>query len=386
MRLVFSKEERERKIRFTEAAFRADLGKVYSRFIAEVVVGIAASGSVRLTEIGRTLEEDIPLHATRKRLSRNLANERIESVIGKKILALGAESIGDDSLLVVTSSGLRKKYAESMEYLGVVRGDGGEKESRGYSLCEVAGWDLDSNKVTPLAEVLWSQNAPEAMTESQQVLALVERVRAATQGRGIIVHQSPGDPRELLLPWTRDPACRYLASLRPDCELIYRKKAMPCWELGHLCAFPYSDMVRKVYEKGQEHSALVHFGFLPVRLPGHPERPLWLVVEKSTDGLLQCILTTEPMRRNRGVLQWAIDAFHASWTAEVTMRLLKQRVDFDDIRVLKYRRLRNMAALVLFESFYHVERAPDFRVSENSVRFHSCESVPPSKLLSAATP
>jgi hypothetical protein len=47
-------------------------------FVEEAVFGISASGSVRLTDIGRALEEKIPLHATHKRLSSNLADESLE--------------------------------------------------------------------------------------------------------------------------------------------------------------------------------------------------------------------------------------------------------------------------------------------------------------------
>jgi len=44
------------------------MGAVASRFVEEAVFGISASGSVRLTQIARALEETIALHATHKRL------------------------------------------------------------------------------------------------------------------------------------------------------------------------------------------------------------------------------------------------------------------------------------------------------------------------------
>ncbi len=40
------------------------MGAVASRFTEEIIFGICSSGSVRLTEIGRALEEKISLHAT----------------------------------------------------------------------------------------------------------------------------------------------------------------------------------------------------------------------------------------------------------------------------------------------------------------------------------
>ena len=39
------------------------LGKVSSRFVEEAIFGISASGSVRLTEIGRVLEEKIGIYS-----------------------------------------------------------------------------------------------------------------------------------------------------------------------------------------------------------------------------------------------------------------------------------------------------------------------------------
>jgi len=59
------------------------------------------------------------------------------------------------------------------------------------------------------------------------------------------------------------------------------------------------------------------------------------------------ILTTEPMRRNRKVLWWVLEAYLTRWRVEDTIRFIKQSYDFEDVRVLTYQRLKNMAALVL---------------------------------------
>ena len=65
------------------------MGSVASRFVEEVVFGLSCSGSVRLIEIGRALEEKIPLHATHKRLSRYFADKSLEHNIGRNVLKLG---------------------------------------------------------------------------------------------------------------------------------------------------------------------------------------------------------------------------------------------------------------------------------------------------------
>jgi len=49
---------------------------------------------------------------------------------------------------------------------------------------------------------------------------------------------------------------------------------------------------------GKEKAYFIQFGFCPVRLPEHPESPLWLVVVKGFWDKPLMLLTTEPMTRN----------------------------------------------------------------------------------------
>jgi hypothetical protein len=72
-----------RQIHYFSGELCNGMGIVASRFVEKAVFGISASGSVQLTEIGRALEEKIPLHAAHKRLSRNLADVRLENNIIK---------------------------------------------------------------------------------------------------------------------------------------------------------------------------------------------------------------------------------------------------------------------------------------------------------------
>lgn len=327
------------------------MGAVASRFAEEAIFGISASGSVRLTQIGRALEEKNPLHATHKRLSRNLADQRLEHHIGSNVLKLGSKRIKENTLLIVDPSDIQKKYARKMQYLAKVRDGSEDTIGNGYSLCEVVGCEVGSNEITPLAQELWSQNAPDFKSENDQVLSLVKRVRQSTDGRGIIVYDRGSDRRRLLVPWTQDETCRYLVRQRGDRHLLYKRKAKSGLELAALCKSPYSAKIIKE-EDGKEKTYFIDFGFVPVRLPECPERPLWLVVVKGFGKTPLMILTTEPMRRNRKVLWWAVEAYLTRWRVEDTIRFIKQSYDFEDIRVMTYDRLKNMATLVLAASYF----------------------------------
>ena len=343
------------QIHYFSGELCSDLGSIATRFVEEAVFGISSSGSVRLTEIGRSLEEDIPLHATHKRLSRNLACEDLERNIGEKVLRLGSKRINDNTLLIVDPSDIQKKYAKKMQYLANVRDGSDDRIGKGYWLCEVVGCEVGSNEITPLAQELWSQDAPDFKSDNDQILSLVKRVRESTNGRGIIVYDRGSDRRRLLVPWTNDKTCRYLARQRGDRHLLYNGKARNCLELATSCKTPYAAKIFKEKE-GEEKAYFIEFGFLPVKLPECQERPLWLVVVKGFGKKPLMILTTEPMRRSRKVVWWAVEAYLTRWRVEDTIRFIKQSYNFEDIRVLTYTRLKNMATLVLAASFFAAVR------------------------------
>ena len=64
------------------------------------------------------------------------------------------------------------------------------------------------------------------------------------------------------------------------------------------------------------------------------------------------LLTDLPIRRNREVLWWVVAAYLTRWRIEEAIRFVKQSYDLEDIRVLTYQRLRNMAVLVNAVAFF----------------------------------
>ena len=405
-----------RKVHAISARLSVGLGKVASRFVEDMLFGMLASGSVRLTEIARALGESIPMHATHKRLSRNLGNVRVGNVVAGNLLAEGARVVRDHALLVIDLFEVVKPYAEKMEYLhspsppvGDVSDAGPPKGhgNRGYHVCEVFGWDIhggplpqyedlarqmgsetdpdheisawDNQVVTPLAQTLFSPNAPTFRSESDEILDLVRRVDAACGRRGLFAIDTVGFPRlgqslqrhspELLakhhgfaemLASATD--CRFVARVPGNYPLLHGRCATIATgarDLGESCETPYGITIYK-HQDDVDLGLFVHFGAVPVRLPGSPDKPLWLVAVKGMEGEPHpvatdldpfLILTTEAMPRNRKILWDVVWSFLSYWDAIRTNQAIKGQFDFDDVRVLTYDRLRNLGILVLAASF-----------------------------------
>ena len=94
------------------------LGRVREKFLRSMLIGIEHADSLNLTSIAGALDEGIRLHATQKRLSRNLDDQVLFDFLQNRLLSLATTDISNDSWLVVHTYSLEKRYARKIEYLG----------------------------------------------------------------------------------------------------------------------------------------------------------------------------------------------------------------------------------------------------------------------------
>jgi hypothetical protein len=193
----------------------AGLPKVARRFVAEMVFGIQARGSVRLTEVGRALGERTSLKKTEGRLSRQLGRKRLDREIQRRLIEHAAPRIEDDTLLVLDLSDVTKKCAEKMENLAQVR-DGSEKElGWGYWTLNIVGANTNGTKIVPLYGRLYSHAVAGHESENEEIREAIREVADVVGKRGIWVMDRGGDHRYIfnyLLP----NKLRFLIRVRGD--------------------------------------------------------------------------------------------------------------------------------------------------------------------------
>lgn len=325
------------------------LPKVCGRFIEEMIYGIQTRGSVKLSEIARSLNEGITLQKTINRLSQQLKRPGLVEQIEGAIITEGERRIQEDTLLIVDVSDITKPYAEKMEYLAHVR-DGSDKViGEGYWTMQVVGVECGEKEITPLYHELYSQRSPDFISENQEIHKAVERVCTHVQARGIWVIDRGGD-RGRLFNYFLEHKKRFIVRLVGDRNVVYRGKAVLALHLAESCPLLYRERVIKE-EKGEEKAYTVDYGFRKVKLPGRSEL-LYMVVVKGFGSDPMMLLTTEEVWKSRRRLWWFVEAYITRWRIEETIRFVKQSYQLEDIRVLTYDRLRNMMGLVLAASYF----------------------------------
>jgi len=336
---------REQVARFS-AKIAAGLKRPAQKFVSQMLFGILAAKDIKLSNIARSLQEEIDLGKTETRLSRNVRARAVAERVTAALVHDGESRVKDDTVLAIDISDIAKQYAEKMEYLTTVRDGSAQGElTKGYWLLGVVGADVRGDRLTPLLMDLYSQDADGFESENTQILSAIDRVRPVTKGRGIWAIDRGGD-RGRLLDGLLVRACRFVVRLKGDRNLKdaqgKTRNSMAMAE-GMRCR----EVVEIVTEdQGTRKRHRVWMGCRRVRLPRREEW-LTLVVVKGFGEKPMLLLTDVEVKTLREVLE----IYLTRWKIEESYRFLKSSYHIEDVRVRSYVGLRNMAALAM-AAFY----------------------------------
>lgn len=197
--------------------------KPLRKFMVQMLYGIQASKDVKLSNIARSLNEEIPLVKTENRLSRNIGRRDLTEQINRRMITEGAKRINEDTVIAVDISDIDKPYAKKMEYLALVRdGSTGEVKSGGYWLIDVLGADVEGEELIPFYGEFYSQEAEDFKSENRQILNVIDGVTEGRGKKGVWAIDRGGD-RSILLKEFLGGGLRFVVRLVGDRDFILRE-------------------------------------------------------------------------------------------------------------------------------------------------------------------
>jgi len=324
--------------------------KPKARFLEQMLLGITASQDCKLSRIARALGESITLKKTEDRLSHHLAQPQLGQAVAAQIVAHAARRIGDETLIVIDPTDIRKTYAQAMPYLATVRDGSTGELVPGYWSGVALACEPASRRVLPLLQQLWSADAPDFVSENAQLLAMIDTVAAATDKRGIYVLDRGGDRSKLYIPLLAR-GLRFIVRLVGERHLVVRGQLRRARDLARGVRMRWAETVVREAVGGEKKCHL-EYGFRAVKLPGRRDLNLTLVVVQGLGQEPLLLLTNVEVKATRRSVWRIVRGYLTRWLVEETIRFLKQSYQLEDLRVLSYERLRNLAALVMAAAYF----------------------------------
>ena len=336
------------------------IGRVGYKFLVDMLDGIHQTRSVNLTTIARGLNEKIRLHATHKRLSRNLDDEDILNVLSNALLHKGAATVQADTKLIITMHDLNKKYASKIEYLSEL----GKEEQSGFRVCEVLAVNHESESYFPLYESIWSDQIPGFVDDATEVIKVIDKVFEATNNKGMLVLDdltlSSNVITEVILQ-SRFNFISMANHFAPGVE--FEEEIYSASSLADKLETSFGKMMFKyvpgdpIDSIGKDVDLFVHAGAFSVKLVKTDEI-LSLITLKTRNRFVGevsvPILTTAKNLKSRKKLMGLVDSYLSKNDVLLQHRYYRERFDLSGFRVLKFSRLNLLITLVQAVMFYEI--------------------------------
>lgn len=314
------------------------LSKPKKKFISQMLFGIQASRDVKLSNVSRSLNEDIKLIKTENRLSRHITSQDLTGYINNTLAEDSCWRITKDTVLALDLSDINKPFAKKMDYLAEVW-DGSEgKVAPGYWLCEVIAANVKDETPVPLYSELYSHEADGFESENTQILKAIKTVSAYTNKRGIWTMDRGADRKTLVGELDKE-RLRFVIRAKGNRNLKDSKGRLKSTQ-DILKTIKYTEHYTVTIDKegytedielslGEEDNLTIEgVGISLVAIKGFSQEPMLLItnVDKSAKDLLEIYLTR--------------------WKCEESFRFLKHEYHLEDVRVRRYTGLRNTVALI----------------------------------------
>ena len=324
--------------------------KTTQRFFREMLYGIQASQDVKLSNIGRSLQEDIALIKTEDRLSRNLSKEDFSDHINTEIIRLADDKITDDMVISIDPGDIMKPYAKAMENLcGVWDGSEGEA-AQGYHLCQVTAANLEHNKIVPVYCEAYSSKEKDYVSSTEKVKEVISKVIKKTGTHGVWAIDRMGDCDDIINHFTGNKLT-FVTRLKLNRWLMTTNKnggkiQVQSERLERHMDIAHKAQITKI-DDGKETVINITFGITKVALPDYPDQWFYGVVIKGFGQHPMVLITNlEVNIHDSKAIYYIVEVYLTRWKCDECYRYIKQSYNLEDVRVRSYIAIRNTVAMV----------------------------------------
>ena len=324
--------------------------KTTQRFFREMLYGIQASKDIKLSNIGRSLQEDIELIKTEDRLSRNLSKEDFSDHINQEIIRLADDKITDDMVISIDPGDIMKPYAKVMENLCGIW-DGSESEAAtGYHLCQVTAANLEHNKIVPLYCEAYSSKEEGYVSSIEKVKNVISKVIEKTGTQGIWAIDRMGDCEDIINHFTGNDL-KFVTRLKLNRWLNTTNKnggkiCVQAERLDRHMNIIHKAQITKI-DDGKETVINITFGITKVALPDNLNKWYYAVVIKGFGQHPMVLITNlEVNIKESKAIYSVVEVYLTRWKCDECYRYIKQSYNLEDVRVRSYIAIRNTVAMV----------------------------------------
>ena len=334
-----------------------ELSRPEEKLVTNMLYGIAAGNSCHLTEIGRGLEEEIPLKKTVNRLSLGLKHFAGHEVLRRNYLKGVERYVDNTTIYPIDESDTAKPYGVAMEGLHPVHDGSTGKIVPGYMTMEITALTHKTKTPLPVYERVYSAAEAGFVSQDAEILKGL-RFLSERFGRGGFRVLDRGYDANAYMRYFIKHHERFIIRVRKNRIVNHEGKAVNIEALAARYKGKYAF-------KCTLHGETVHCKVteLPIHISEFGEYPLYLVAVYGFGKKPMLLLSN--CRAENDMCVAVVKMYLLRWKIEEHFRFKKQQYHFEDFRVRSLNAIRTLHLLVSLLAGYMalLSQEPDSVIS-----------------------
>lgn len=308
------------------------VNKATTKFVMDMQYGLAKGGSCLISNIARSLDENIKLNYTIDRLCDNLSNmyQEEKEIIWNNYLNEVSKNIDKENAIVLfDDSDINKEYSKKLEDLDrVIDGSSQDKKIvNGYYVCEATVLSMNNKQPMSIYSKIYSCKSKNFVSKNTYTL---ESIKAAENmiGEKFIGVFDRGYDDNKIFKYMSNNKHEFVVRLDDERILLFKGKKRSVGEVAKTRKGKIS--YKALFDDSEEYELML--SYTKATLPANKEEYTLVIVYGLSEKSPMKLLTNINIKDKADVIK-VVRLYLSRWRIEEHFRGKKQEYDFENMRV-----------------------------------------------------
>ena len=314
------------------------LSKPESKFVTDMLFGISRSGSTLISEIARSLKEDIKLGYTIERLCDNLSNfDNSNLIMNNYYKEVNKNKKKEDNIVLFDDSDITKVYGRKFEDLDrLIDGSSLTKEVKpGYHICEAIMLTKNEKQPVSIYSEIYSTKSKGFISTNTYTEESIDKVIEVI-GKFTGIFDRGYDDNKVIMKMDNS-GNYFIIRMNDRRNFLFKGKKKNCYEE----ALKRKGKVKMTLLFEDNCKYEVSVSHTKVTLPSNKKDYELVIVYGLSEKRPLILLTNRGIRSKEDLIK-IVRLYFSRWRIEEYFRAKKQEYDLENIRVRSLKSINNV--------------------------------------------
>ena len=320
-----------------------------SKFVMDMQFGLAKSGSCLISEIARSLNEEIKLNYTIERLCDNLSNmyDEESNTIWNNYLKEVKKNVDlDNSIVLFDDSDINKEYSRKLEDLDRVI-DASSTDKRivnGYHVCEATILTKNEKQPLNIYSNIYSCKSNNFESKNKYTMESIKAAEELVGDNFIGVFDRGYDDNKIIHHMSKH---KFVIRLDNERVLLFKGKRHSVEEIAQ--GRKGKIKMKALFDDNEEKE--LKLSYTKVKLPYNKKEYTLVIVYGLSEEHPMKLLTNLEYAKKENVIK-IVRLYLSRWRIEEHFRGKKQEYDFENMRVRTLKSMNNLNMMLTIHLGY----------------------------------